>query len=329
MKLSIVIPVYNTAAYLPKCLESVIYPQLEDYEIIIVNDGSTDDSGAVASDYVNRHPELIRLVTTANGGLGQARNVGTGNARGEYLLFLDSDDYLADNAVPEIMETLRQDYDIFIYDFVFVGENGAVLGTEPGCRVSGPVSLESYPGLIMEYPSGCNKICRRSLFTGSGLHFPGRVWYEDLRTMPKLYTLTDKIYSTGRPWYVYLQRPGSITNTASFRRNLEIIDAVDDLTDYYRGRGLYERYKNELEYIRFYNEFLTSCARICTADSKSPMLDTLKADFLSKCPDYKDNPYIKSLPAKHKLLTSLLLRGKYSEAGAIMKLNKLLKGGKA
>ena len=79
------------------------------------------------------------------------------------------------------METLRQDYDIFIYDFVFVNTDDAVLSTEPGCRRSGAVNLESYPELLMEYPSGCNKICRRSLFTGSGLRFPGRVWYEDLR----------------------------------------------------------------------------------------------------------------------------------------------------
>ena len=137
MKLSIIVPVYNTAEYLPKCLDSVICPGVDGYEIIIVNDGSTDSSKAVAESYVNQYPELIRLINTENGGLGQARNVGIENARGEYLLFLDSDDSLARNAVPEIMEALRQDYDIFIYDFVFVNPDGAVLSTEPGCRRQG------------------------------------------------------------------------------------------------------------------------------------------------------------------------------------------------
>ena len=326
MKLSIIVPVYNTAEYLPKCLDSVICPGVDGYEIIIVNDGSTDSSKTVAESYVNRYPELIRLITTENGGLGQARNVGIENAHGEYLLFLDSDDSLSDNAVPEIMETLRQDYDIFIYDFVFVNPDGAVLSTEPGCRRSGEVSLESYPELLMEYPSGCNKICRRRLFTDSGLRFPGRVWYEDLRTMPKLYTMTDKIYATGKPWYVYLQRPGSITNAAKLDRNVEIIDAVDDLTEFYKAHGLYERYKNELEYIRFYNEFLTASARICPADSRHPLLKTLREDFLAKCPGYKDNPYIRAIPPKHKLLCSLFMRGRYGEAGALLRLNNARKG---
>ena len=106
MKLSIIVPVYNTAEYLPKCLDSVICPGVDSCEIIIVNDGSTDSSKTVAESYVNRYPELIRLITTENGGLGQARNVGIENAHGEYLLFLDSDDSLSDNAVPEIMEAL-------------------------------------------------------------------------------------------------------------------------------------------------------------------------------------------------------------------------------
>ena len=96
MKLSIIVPVYNTAEYLPKCLDSVICPGIDGYEIIIVNDGSIDSSEAVAKSYVNQHPELIRLITTENGGLGQARNTGIENAHGEYLLFLDSDDSLSD-----------------------------------------------------------------------------------------------------------------------------------------------------------------------------------------------------------------------------------------
>lgn len=78
--------------------------------------------------------------------------------------------------------------------------------------------------------------------------------------------------------------PGSITNAAKLDRNVEIIDAVDDLTEFYKARGLYERYKNELEYIRFYNEFLTASARICQTDSRHPLLKTLREDFLAKCP---------------------------------------------
>ena len=97
-KLSVIIPVYNVENYLGKCLGSVIYPELEDYEIILVNDGSTDASGSICAEYAARFPALVRVITTENGGLGRARDVGIDAAAGEYLLFLDSDDYLSPDA---------------------------------------------------------------------------------------------------------------------------------------------------------------------------------------------------------------------------------------
>ena len=106
MKLSIVVPVYNTRDYLAACLDPVIVPQLRDYEILIVNDGSTDDSAALAAEYARRFPDRIRVITTENGGLGAARNVGLENARGDWLLFLDSDDSLAPGALEELFPLL-------------------------------------------------------------------------------------------------------------------------------------------------------------------------------------------------------------------------------
>ena len=106
MKLSIVIPVYNTGEYLPACVDSALDPSGGDYEIILVNDGSTDDSGAVCEAYARRFPERIRTVTTENGGLGAARNVGLEMALGEFVLFLDSDDSLREGALAEILPLL-------------------------------------------------------------------------------------------------------------------------------------------------------------------------------------------------------------------------------
>ena len=325
MKLSIIIPVYNTAEYLPACLDSVIYPEIKDYEIIIVNDGSTDASPAVAAEYVSKYPSLIRLINKENGGLGDARNAAIEPAAGEFLLFLDSDDRLCDNAVPELLPELTDDRDMLLYDIQPVTPEGLLLEKMPGCKRSGMVALKSYPELIMEYPSGCNKVCRKSLFTDTGIRFPSRVWYEDLRTMPKLYLHTDKIYSSGKTRYLYLMRPGSITNNAKLQRHLEIIDAVDDLVAYYKEMGMYEQYKAQLEYTAFYNQFLTASVRVCAVDTASPILKQLKDEFVSRFPDFIENPYIKAMPKKHRLLTSLLLRGSYGSVAAIMKLNDLIK----
>lgn len=324
LKLSIVIPIYNTRDYLRACLDSVIVPELRDYEIILVNDGSTDDSGLIAAEYAGRYPERIRLITTENGGLGAARNTGLEKACGEFLFFLDSDDRLCEGALQEMMAELTPQRDMILFDFLSVRPDGSVIERLPGCEKTGLVNLASYPELLMAYPSGCNKVCRRTLFTENDIRFPGRVWYEDLRTMPKLYLCTDRIWATGKAWYCYLTRPGSITKSANLARNLEIIDAADDLTDYYRARGQFETYRSQLEYVVFYNVFLTGSMRICTADPASPLLPELREALLARFPGYAENPYVRAMPLKHRVLTALLMRGHYRSAAGLMKLKAAL-----
>ncbi|MBQ1789413.1 MAG: glycosyltransferase family 2 protein [Oscillospiraceae bacterium] len=136
MRLSIIVPVYNTEAYVAKCLDSLIEPDLGGYEIIAVNDGSTDSSGEVVRRYGERYPDLVKVVDTPNGGLSHARNVGIEASEADYLLFIDSDDYVSDRAVCEILQVLEQDMDIAVFDFVHVNESGEVTAplTAPGGR---------------------------------------------------------------------------------------------------------------------------------------------------------------------------------------------------
>lgn len=324
-KLSIVIPVYNVEKYLAKCLDSVIYPGLDGYEVIVVNDGSTDGSGAIAADYAKRYPSLIRLIQQENGGLGAARNTGLEAAEGEFVCFLDSDDWLRENAVPEMLEKLKEDFDICIFGMLSVTEAGVVLDDIRSCPKEGPVALKDFPELLLCPPSGCNKLCRRSLFMDSGLRFPGRVWYEDLRTMPKLYLMTDRIVADSRQWYVYLQRSGSIINSANLKRNLELIDAIEDLSRYYKDKGQYEAYRNEFTYIAFFNQFLVAPVRICLADPKSPVLDELVDDFLDRYPDFRQNPYVKAAPKKYRLLSRLMEKKQYGAVRFLMGLNSKVK----
>ena len=326
LKLSIIVPVYNVQAYLADCLNSIIYPGLADYEIVVVNDGSTDDSGRIAAEFAQKYPELITLINSENGGLGAARNLGMSRAQGEYVQFLDSDDRLNENAVPEMLEAIESGYDIYLFDFVCVNAEGEIIERMSGCSKEGALSLESCPELLMQLPSGCNKICRRSLFTETGISFPARVWYEDLRTMPKLYLHTDKIFAVKKPWYVYLLRQGSITNSAKLARNLEIIDAAEDLLGYYKDHGRYETYKAQLDYIAFYNQFLTASVRVAAVDSNSPVIKQLRDSFLKSHPDYNENSYISSMPMKHRLLTFLFMHSLNGCAAFLMKLRARSKG---
>lgn len=326
LKLSIVIPIYNVEKYLRACLDSVLCPEREDYEIIAVNDGSTDGSPAVCAEYAERWPGLVRTVTTPNGGLGHARNTGLELARGKYLLFLDGDDSLFENALPEMLKTTEEDFDICFFDLVSVTEGGKVLKTTPGCSREGAFRLEDYPELLFETPSACCKLWRRELFTNSGIRFPDRLWFEDMATSPLLYARADKLLSVRKSWYRYLQRAGSITNSASLSRNLEIITAVDAVLKGYKALGLYEKYLPQLEYMSFYNQLLTSSTRVNLIDRNSPVQDRLLEDFREKFPRYRENRYIREMPGKYKLLLFLIEHRQHLALNLVMRLNNRVKG---
>ena len=108
---------------------------------------------------------------------------------------------------------------------------------------------------------------------------------------------------------------------AALERNLEIVDAVDDLLGYYKKLGLYETYREQLEYVAFYNLFLTASVRVCLGDAKSSLLPRLRQAFLERVPDCAQSAWYRALPKKHLLLTRLLLAGHYRAVAALMRLN--------
>ena len=325
IKLSVIIPVYNVEAYLAKCLDSVILEGETDYEIILVNDGSTDSSPAIAEVYRARYPELIRVITTENMGLGSARNTGMAHANAELLYFLDSDDYLAEGGMRRILELCDRDFDLCLFDSVSVDPAGRTLKDIPGCGREEHITLSEYPELLLQIPNAWNKIYRASLFRDHQILFPARAWFEDLRTVLKLYAFTDKILYVPEALHRYLIRPGSITNSAKAERNREIIEAVDDLRGFYRELGRFDELKAELDFLTFHAQFLTSSIRANLADRHSPVQEELLVDFLQKCPDFRDNPYVRKIPPKHKLLTWLLLHRMRLAVHVLMRLNNRAK----
>ena len=106
MKLSVIVPVYNVEKYLPRCLDSLLRQGMEsgDGEVICVNDGFPDNSAAILADYQQRHPDIFKVITQENMGVGEARNIGMRIARGEYIGFVDSDDFVAENSYSYLCE---------------------------------------------------------------------------------------------------------------------------------------------------------------------------------------------------------------------------------
>lgn len=326
MKLSIIIPVYNVEKYLSRCLDSVVYPSLQNYEILAVNDGSTDASSSILHDYESRYSSLIRVVNQDNQGLGAASNTGIEAALGEFIAFLDSDDYYSPGAVPELLKLCSLNCDICIFDIVSVNSQAQEIGrSSESCTDDSVFSLETNPTILLGSPSRVNKLYRRSLFIDSGIRYPSRVWFEDYRTTPKLFAAASEITYRPLPLYNYLQQSESITHIKNASRNLEIITASEDILDYFSSAGLYNKYRDELEYSVYYNELLTSSTRVNLIDYSSPVQEELLSWYINRFPEYSNNPYFKQMPAKYKLIHFLIVHRLHLPLHVLMKLNNRAK----
>ena len=124
MKLSIIVPIYNVAPYLRKCVDSLLTQDISDYEIILVDDGSPDECPQICDEYVEKY-DSIRVVHQENEGLSAARNSGVKVAQGDYIMFVDSDDYLQPNVLGALMEQVERDnLDVLRFRYQNVRENG-------------------------------------------------------------------------------------------------------------------------------------------------------------------------------------------------------------
>lgn len=326
MKLSVVVPVYNVEKYLRECLDSAIVPGLEGYEIVCVNDGSTDSSPAILEEYREKYPELIRTVHTENQGLGAASNNGIDAARGEYIAFLDSDDYLSPGAIDEMIPACQNHEDIIFFNFVEVNDSGNVIGINKGCeREEGIFTLDSYPQVLFDRPSRANKIFRKELFLKHGIRYPSRVWFEDYRTNPKLYPYCRTMRYLDKNWYFYRQQPASITHGKDPSRNLEIIEAAEDLLCFYEEHDLFEKYHDELEFSVFYNVLLTSIDRVNLIDPKSDIQVELFEYTKKRFSEYEKNRYVIGMSKKHKLLYFLIKNRRFQTLNIVLRMNNKIK----
>lgn len=321
-KISVIVPVYNVQEYLAKCIDSVLAQTFSDYEIIVVDDGSTDNSGVIAAQYAARHP-CIRVITQENGGLGAARNTGIEAAQGEYLLLVDSDDTIAPEALQVLMDTtICTDADLVIFDLLLINLQGIPTQRETGCKYfkSGNNVLENHK-LLLDWPSACNKLWRRELFLSSGIRYPGRVWYEDLRTTPKLLTLANRVAYVPQPFYHYLQRPGSIMHSSAVARNQEILDAFDDLLAYFKEHRLFDTYYAELEFLAVYHILITASVRVLKADRKHPLLRQFGDYVQQRFPQYMQNRYLaERLSGRERTVLKLISRQQYGLLTCLFKL---------
>lgn len=217
MKLSIIVPAYNVEAYLRTCLDSLVGQTIDDYEIILVNDGSTDGTQTIIDEYREKHPGLIRCLIVENGGQGRARNIAIRQARGDYLGFVDSDDWV-DPRMFEKLYTAAEaaGADMAQCDCYECWENGRKDHLSMTGRRKEDVNTAVW-----------NKLVRRSV--AEGVEFAEHLWYEDIAYVVRLMLRVETMTDVCEPLYYYRRGQTSTMNNGNTQRNLEMITILEML----------------------------------------------------------------------------------------------------
>ncbi len=226
-KLSVIIPVYGTEKYIDACITSALRAtEAIDAEILIVNDGTKDNSGVIAQGYASRYPDRIMYLEKENGGLADTKNFGLRYANGEFITFLDSDDYIEPDMYREMLDLAeRESADCVVCDMVFDYENSDQTSYQKCACGREDIFQKLIDTPLMA--SSCNKIIKAELL--KGLSFPTGKNNEDIAVTPIALGRSKKLAYLPKGFYHYLQRTGSIQRS-SFSRNRFVIMEVCALT---------------------------------------------------------------------------------------------------
>ncbi len=315
MEFSVIIPVYNVAAYLPICVESVLTGTHTNYEIILVDDGSTDgQSGPLCDALAAQNPERVHVIHQKNRGLGGARNTGLEAAQGEYLFFLDGDDQIPPNALSILSQAVEKyrHPDVIAFFLELCPEGGGPsTGLQRHSLPPGQVcTLAQCPSMLLDTPSACARLWRRELFLKSGIRYPERLWYEDLYTTENLLLEAGSIVGLEVPLYRYLLRTGSIMRGKDPSRNGEILLALDQIFAWYRKRQCFALFQEELcgmtlQHISY------ACYRVLCQDPYHPLIPQFLEYLDSHFPSYRTSKYYCTLTRSQRVILFLLRHRQY------------------
>lgn len=308
---SIIIPTYNVEDYIGICLDSILKQTMQDFEIIIIDDGSKDKSHEVALEYQKKYPDKIRAYKQENTGQGGARNKAVTLAEGEYILFVDSDDTVEPTLVEKTYQLAKKtDADMVIFNAFVTDEAGKMLTIMKGCNIDAKeITVEKYPKVLLEYPCPWNKLYRRSIFDNPDMRFPTGMWYEDLVGACIFLINTRKIEVLSEPLYYYMQRSTSVMHSRTNEKNLEILKAMDLIIDYFKKKDIYDKYYNVLESLGIYHVLIAAAGRCVRADKNSQMAKQMMEYMNERFPQWPKNEYMQTISKANKLKLWLLQKG--------------------
>lgn len=286
-KVSIIVPVYNVEEYIDRCLKSLVNQTLKDIEIIVVNDGSPDNSEEIILKYEKKYNN-IKYLKKKNGGLSDARNYGLKYAKGEYIAFVDSDDYVSKDIYEKMYEKAKEgNFDLVVCNLNYVYDDRIV-------KCSSNINKDTTnikKSMLNIYPAAWNKLYKKSLFDNN-VRFKKGVWYEDVEFIYRLLPYIKTIGTISDYSYQYIQRDNSIIKTIDSRL-YNYIDNWNGIIEFYKKNDFYDEYKKELEYCYVRYLYATFIKQACnySKEEYDKAVNTAINNVKKYFPKYRKNKY--------------------------------------
>lgn len=306
MKLSIIVPIYKVEPYLRRCVDSILAQTFQDFELILVDDGSPDNCPAICDEYA-LSDSRIKVIHKPNGGLGDARNAGIDIAQGDYFGFVDSDDYIKPEMYAQMIALLEHHAaDIVACGILQERDDGVITGRWPELNEDKVYMRQDflahfYPDVRRDIlPSACNKVFKRKLF--QTIRFPKGKLYEDAFIQLPLYDLCEKIVVCHHSFYHYIyNRSGSIQNNDYTPKRLHLVEFNMAHYAFFQEQGN----KTQQQYIlvSYYNRYMQNHLAISLFHKEHKKeLAPYKKTFRSLLPKILTNPKICKLKKGMALL---------------------------
>lgn len=232
-KISVIIPVYNTEKYLRRCFDSVIAQDYKNLEIVIINDGSEDNSEQIINEYKKKYPELISYYKKENSGVADTRNFGIEKAQGDYIMFLDSDDYIDKALLKTLEEYVNKNIDLIKFKLQRVNEEGKTLEIVSGAtfeKTTGEDGFNKLYSTDVLLDSPCVYLIKKEIFVKNSLKFAVGTEHEDFGLVPFIIVLAQTMVSINFYGYYYVQSDNSITRNENYTKTIK--KAYDALKHY-------------------------------------------------------------------------------------------------
>lgn len=316
MKLSVIVPVYNTGNYLNKCIDSILKQTFQNFELIIVDDGSTDNSLDILRSYEKKHPSKIKVISQENKGQANARNNAISVSKGEFYSFVDSDDWILPTMYEEMINLAENNnYDIVISD-----------------------TVDHYPTRIVYHhasvfeskytvtPSAANKIFRKE-FVGD-IRFAEGLWYEDFCFTTQCLYKTEKIGTIPKPFYNCHCREESTMSNNNSIKNLDILEVLDIIKEFIYSQDDENDKKLIMDYLVFDHVLITTINRVSAQANKDKkiVINKLLSYVKKQNIDFKRTEEYFKIPKKRMVIAKLNYFGLASAGRVILSFVGKLKG---